>query len=204
MLCSKCAFLCSCVRPGAGKWFRFSVARTVVNVPVFSSLERAEGGIWNMRKSVWIILTVLLVAVGAPNAHADSFSVTFTGFTPEPTASDVTFPSPTLDIMWQGFTFLLTLPASSLPTDSYNWDGALGCGKIGGCEAHFTIQDTTTGTFTTSITPVPSTFAIGRGNLTFTPVATPEPSSVALMLLGGGLVFVTRRRIGQRLPSQAS
>jgi hypothetical protein len=28
----------------------------------------------------------------------------------------------------------------------------------------------------------------------------PEPSSVALMLLGVGLVFVMRKRIGQRLP----
>jgi hypothetical protein len=34
-------------------------------------------------------------------------------------------------------------------------------------------------------------------------VAAPEPSSVALMLLGVGLVFVMRKRIGQRLP-QAS
>jgi len=32
-------------------------------------------------------------------------------------------------------------------------------------------------------------------------VATPEPSSVALMLLGIGLVFVMRKRIGRRLPS---
>ena len=31
-------------------------------------------------------------------------------------------------------------------------------------------------------------------------VAAAEPSSVALMLLGGGLVFVMRKRIGQRLP----
>ena len=34
-------------------------------------------------------------------------------------------------------------------------------------------------------------------------VAAPEPSSYALMLLGVGLVFVMRKRIGQRLP-QAS
>jgi len=31
-------------------------------------------------------------------------------------------------------------------------------------------------------------------------VATPEPSSVAFMLLGIGLVFVMRKRIGRRLP----
>ena len=38
------------------------------------------------------------------------------------------------------------------------------------------------------------------GTLTFTPEAAPEPSSVALLLLGVGLVFVMRKRIGQRLP----
>jgi len=31
-------------------------------------------------------------------------------------------------------------------------------------------------------------------------VATPEPSSVAFMLPGIGLVFVMRKRIGRRLP----
>jgi hypothetical protein len=38
------------------------------------------------------------------------------------------------------------------------------------------------------------------GTLTFTPQAAPEPSSVALLLLGVGLVFVMRKRIGLRLP----
>ena len=49
------------------------------------------------------------------------------------------------------------------------------------------------------------TYVSGVGNtLVVTPaVAAPEPSSVALMLLGVGLVFVMRKRIGQCLP-QAS
>jgi hypothetical protein len=42
-----------------------------------------------------------------------------------------------------------------------------------------------------------------EGDIVTSTVATPEPSSVALMLLGVGLVFVMRKRIGQRLP-QAS
>lgn len=145
-----------------------------------------------MRKSLWIMLAVMVVAVSAPNAHADSFSVTFTG-TFLPTASDVTFPSPTLDIMWQGFAFALTLPSSSLPTDSYGWGSAKGCS--GTCSAHITVDDNTTGTLTFSTTSaVPHTFATGGGSLTFTPVAAPEPSSVALMLLGVGLVFVLGKR----------
>ena len=42
--------------------------------------------------------------------------------------------------------------------------------------------------------PVGGSFIAGSGGLTFTPVAAPEPSSVALMLLGVGLVFVLRKR----------
>ena len=44
-------------------------------------------------------------------------------------------------------------------------------------------------------------FALSCGNLTFTAVATPEPSSVALVLSGVGLVFAMRKRQGL---SQAS
>jgi hypothetical protein len=32
-----------------------------------------------MRKSLWIILTLLLVAIGAPKAHADSYTYSFVG-----------------------------------------------------------------------------------------------------------------------------
>ena len=144
-----------------------------------------------MRKSLWIMLAVMVVAVGAPNAHADSFSVTFTG-TPTPTASDVTFPSPTLDIMWQGFTFLLTLPSSSLPTDSYSWGSCRSCGPTGGAVINIFDANTNINTFSTEAA-VPTTFLLDAGPLTFTPVAAPEPSSVALMLLGVGLVFVMRK-----------
>jgi hypothetical protein len=46
-------------------------------------------------------------------------------------------------------------------------------------------------------------YLINTGTITPTITPAPEPSSVALMLLGVGLVFVMRKRIGQRLP-QAS
>jgi len=152
-----------------------------------------------MPKSLWIVL--LLVAIGAPAAHADS--VTFTvlvGGAPAPTALDVTFPSPTLDITWQGVAFVLTLPSSSLSTDSYIWDSNETCTPS--CTAKIDVLDQTNFSFTSSSSPaVPLSFSTGAGDLTFTPVTTaPEPSPVALMLLGVGLVFVMRKRIGHDLP----
>jgi hypothetical protein len=157
-----------------------------------------------MRKSLWIMLAVLLVAVGAPNAHADSFSVTFTSFGPPPTAMDVTFPSPTLDITWQGTAFTFAFPSSFLPGDQYFWTSTAAFTGAG-ITVFMTIDDNTqSAEINSNIVLVPPGFAIDAGSLTFTPTtAAPEPSSVGLMLLGLGLVFVMRKRIGQGLP-QAS
>jgi len=68
----------------------------------------------------------------------------------------------------------------------------------------FVIYDNTDGTFDTGPTWAFSgsgTAPYGSGGVCFTSV--PEPSSVALMLLGVGAVFVMRKRRGQGLP-QAS
>jgi hypothetical protein len=67
-----------------------------------------------MRKSFWIILTVALVAIGTPIAHADSFTdytISFTqssGSDPFPIgtiAFDTTTPSISATIQWEGFSF---------------------------------------------------------------------------------------------------
>jgi len=172
-----------------------------VSVPFFHYKDCRE--ILKMRKSLWIILAVLLVTIAAPNAHADSFSVTFTSQFghPPPTAMDVTFPSPTLDITWQGIAFTVAFPSSFLPGDSYGWGT-----QASGTNVTMFIEDFTVGLpfIFSDIVSVPAGFVHDAGNLTFTPtVAAPEPSSIALMLLGIGLVLVMRTRIGQRLP-QAS
>jgi hypothetical protein len=138
-----------------------------------------------MRKSLWIMLAVLLVAIGAPNAYADSETPTFTcrgtcvGGTP--TAPDVSFPAPVFDVTWNDVLFSYTLPSSDLPTDSYTWFGDTGL--------HATFSVTNQFLFNPVQIVSPA----------FTPTATPEPSTIALMLLGVGLVFVMRNRKVQRL-----
>jgi PEP-CTERM motif len=162
-----------------------------------------------MRKSLWIMLAALLVAIAAPSAHADSFTATFscsgTCVGGTPTAPDVTFPAPVIDVTWNGllFQFHLLYHAPS-PQDQFSWTGFNDYDE--GRDTllqYIDITDQTTET-TWSSTGY-STFANGKssqatGALAFAAVATPEPSSYALMLLGVGLVFVLRKRIVQRLP----
>src|ERR1700719_2599986 len=99
-----------------------------------------------MRKSLWIMLAVLLVAIAAPNAHADSFTATFTCTvgtctSPLPVATDVTFPvSTTWTITFAGATFGLdSNNIFSLPTATYEW----GTGRVNFSElGQFVILDT--------------------------------------------------------------
>jgi hypothetical protein len=151
-----------------------------------------------MQKSLWIILAVLLVAIGAPNAHADSFTPIFTtdgcsGTCALPTALDVTFPSPTtIDVTYLGASGTSFI-ASGLPGDTYGWTADVERGSL-----DFFITDGGTSTCNGGGPGHDSC-----GILTFAAVTAAEPSSVALMLLGVGLMFVMRKRIGQGLP-QAS
>jgi hypothetical protein len=108
-----------------------------------------------------------------------------------------------MTVTFFGLTELVTIPSGDLPGDTYSW----------GAFAHlnpFPIPNTLTfqltddggGGFTCGgLTG--SDFALSCGTLTFTAVATPEPSSLALMLSTVGLVFAMRKRVGQGL-SQAS
>jgi hypothetical protein len=161
-----------------------------------------------MRKSLWIILAAIVVTVAAPSAHADSFTATFTCTvgtctTPLPVASDVTFPaSTTWTITFAGATFGLDVNAISSPsTATYDW----GTGGINDSEVGLFIILAPPGLgAATNSTPVSALFVLDEGGtVTFAAVTAPEPSSVALMLLGLGLVFGLRKRIAQGVP-QAS
>ena len=158
-----------------------------------------------MRKSLWIMLAVLLAAIVAPSAQADSFTVDFTttGCTAPcllPSAADVMFPSPTtMDVTFDGLMTAVTIPAGDAAEDLYSWSAFAFSSTL-----EFALVDVTKGAESILCSPAFSAPTLSCGTLTFAPVATtPEPSSVALMLLGVVLLFVMRKRIGQGLP-QAS
>jgi hypothetical protein len=171
-----------------------------------------------MRKTLWIILALLIVGIGAPVALADTtdifditaspggiggtltvdvtngtvtaVDITATGLTD---FTDLTLSAPVLSGGWVIIVndplivnqilldFTTTAPGSLVGFDG----GTITFGQVAGPPVLTTILFTD---ITGTIAPA---------------VAAPEPSSVALMLLGVGLVFVMRKRIGQRLP-QAS
>ena len=153
-----------------------------------------------MRKAM-LFLTVVLALV-APNAHADSFEPFFTtmgcvGVCALPTASDVVFPAPTtMDVTFDGVSAAVSIPSGDESTDNYVWFAS-----VVGSSLNFLLIDTVGPGF-----PDGCQGYTGCGTLGFAPVSTTtmsEPSSVALMLVGVGLVFVMRKRMGQGLP-QAS
>jgi PEP-CTERM motif len=175
-----------------------------------------------MRKSLWIIVAVLFVAIAAPNAHADSSTDGTINFTvssggPTPTGSfvfdDTTDTLTSYTVTWDGVLFNLQPLLSSFTLvdleASGTWcgvasgatppDGCFGPGEMTLSTLSFLVANTGTGVYT-----INSAVASGSYVVTATTVApTPEPGSVALMLLGVGVVFVMWKRIGRGLP-QAS
>jgi hypothetical protein len=166
-----------------------------------------------MRKSLWIMLAVILVAFGAPNAHADAFTADITCTTTQPavdcvaSSSAITnFPSPspfdfTLSHFNSGnllaqFVLAAELATQDQPGDVYQFT----LDPTNGNEAFSDFTQTGVNLFANNAC---TTGGFDCGTIAFVPVATPEPSSAALMLFGVGLAFAMRKRVGQRLP-QAS
>jgi hypothetical protein len=190
-----------------------------------------------MRKSLWIVLTLLLGA-GAGIAHADTVTLNVsgsllpTGIGSSCSGSGCTFGG---DIVINNTTGAIisedvTISGESPSVGPFTHD--FGLSPTGGL-TQLGIGDSTGdtlnlvfptlipgsvigyngGTLTAAATAIdiipppnpsfPGWFLEPAGALIPAVTPTPEPSSVALMLLGVGLVFVLRKRIGQHLP-QAS
>src|SRR6516162_9932045 len=105
-----------------------------------------------------------------PYVHADSYTPTFDCSrgcnAAPPTAPDVTFPSPTLMVLFGGVTWDFTLPAVDLPGDTYLWGMFDSC--IGdSCVDTFVIVDVTTNeTEQSAVDTTTAPFGAGQLNAT--------------------------------------
>ena len=154
------------------------------------------------KRSAAVLSLVFALSFAAPNAQADSFTPVFNtsncfnpfGPCPLPTAPDVTFPSPTtIDVTFAGLSQVVAIPSGDAPGDTYSWIAfAFPATQF----ISFTLVDTTNGEGFYVCGGSSGESINSCGQLTFTPVATatPESSSLALILSGVGLVFAMRKR----------
>jgi len=148
-----------------------------------------------MRKSLWVILAVLVVAIGAPAAFGDNYTINFTNYSgsPTPTGSFMyaagSFSG--FDVYWDGYTFDFTTLANG-------YSGTVpGCTIPGffaylisnGCGLNTALEAYGDGTWTANAHLVPGTgnVAVGAaflgvgvgGPLSELPVNLPEFSSAS-------------------------
>ena len=186
--------------------------------------------ILNMRKSLWIMLAVLLVAIAAPNAHADTVTLDISGTLSANGDASCSASGCTLggDIVINNTTGAIISEDVTVSGESPSvgpFTRNFGIGTLSGL-TYLTIGDSGDNilnlVFSTPtegsligytggpISPITAMscgtgciLRLTSGTLTQPSVAAPEPSSASLLLLGIGLALVMRKRIGQRL-SQAS
>jgi len=150
-----------------------------------------------MRKSLWIILAVLFVAIGAPYAHADAFVYTYTvtfdpplygaTFTTKPMQA-VTAPNAILtatDLRSYSLTgsfYLGTFDEFILNYGGGGAQGILTSNGLGTASATYSSNDE----FTLIDYSTPGTYSSGIATLSVSSV--PEPATLGLMLAGVGLL----------------
>jgi hypothetical protein len=175
-------------------------------------LIRPPPEILKMRKTLWIMLAVLLVAISAPKAHADSttdYTLSFTltdGSLNAASVGTVIFDNTTgefntLNVVWNGVKYsFIGIDSSGISTTG-SWSACAALQNPPDCDFHNNVAVFDLGGMVLANPPGGTTVnATADGSYVLTPVGAPEPSSVALMLLGVGLVLVMRKRIGQSLP----
>lgn len=142
------------------------------------------------------------LSFAAINAQADTFTPVFnttgclTGSCLLPTATDATFPSPTtMSVTLFGLSESVIIPSGFPPGDTYTWIATRLTIKSTPPFLIFEYGDLTNGNASRPFT-CESSADRSCGEFTFVPVATatPEPTSLALMLSGVGLLFAMRKR----------
>lgn len=155
-----------------------------------------------------VAVIVACLSLGSGGARADEYTATFTctgtcTFAPSVTNNPIDFapPSPTeIDLTLGGSGATLYLPSADLPTDIYNWQDISECEAYasGICLQYDTailLEDLTTGSEYEDLWEsgyAPETIN-DSGTLTFSAVATPEPSSALVLVAGLGLVLAVRK-----------
>lgn len=156
-----------------------------------------------MRKCLSIVPAALFLAVGAPYAHADSITngslyFTVTSGSPAPTATfvydDTTNTLTSFTVDWDGavFNFASLITLTKLGS-SGGWcaagpSGLPPCGFSGSFDLNGFIGAPEADTFTNS-------YAGAGGGYSVIETAVPEPSSIALILLGLGCLATARKRV---------
>ncbi len=150
-----------------------------------------------MRKSLWIILAVLFVAIGTPYAHADALVYTYTvtfypslygaTFTTKPMQA-VTAPNAILTITdlrsysLTGSFYLGTFDEFILNYGGGGAQGILTSNGLGTASATYSSNDA----FTLIDYSTPGTYSSGIATLSVS--AVPEPATLDLTLAGVGLL----------------
>jgi len=150
-----------------------------------------------MRKSLWIILAVLFVAIGAPYAHADAFVYTYT-VTFDPSLYGATFTTKPMQAVTAPNAILTTTDLRSYSLTgsfylgtfdefilNYGGGGAQGIltsNGLGTASATYSSNDA----FTLIDYSTPGTYSSGIATLSVS--AVPEPATLDLMLAGVGLL----------------
>jgi hypothetical protein len=171
---------------------------SVVSPKVFPQALRRRR--LTLRKALWISLAILVLAIVAPSAHADTvYKITFTGTgAPTVVGSDLIdfdtalmkFTTPTISINYQGFLITLNnfnLTGVSPTADTFIWN----------FDSIFLISRTTNNLGVYAGT-ASGQAPLGNGSVTFT-AQTPEPATGVLMLFGIAAMLLMRKRLVPRL-----
>jgi hypothetical protein len=174
-----------------------------------------------MRKSLWILLAVLVVAIGAPVAYADSVNFAVNGSAPDGSIITGTITIDTTLAVITAADVIFGPPASTTQTNvvSQGQDFYI-AGQYGGGIRNASNTIDFNFSFPDGGTLVGYAGGTGFGNLfnltantaydigtTYALAPVPEPGTLALMLSGVGLVGLMlgmRKRHGQGLLHQAS